>query len=323
VAKLIGASRSIFVAVRNGSERMLPGSRWSGLPTEQSIRLIKGIGTLLALQLTVALALPAQQEIAKLFPPQPTGFVTDVAHLLDAEQAAGLEARLKHLQDVTGADIAVVTLPTIGDQDPAAVALAIGRAWKVGGKADIGDKRRNAGLVMLLVPRTSEHKGEIRIEVGQGLEGAITDSRAGEIRDAMIEMLKRGEYGPALNVGTSVAADIIARDLGVQDSSLIRERPQPRQSGNRISTFRLVLYAIVFIIWIISIIARNRGGRGGRGGGSGIGGGWLLPYMIGRSFGGGGGFGGSGFGGGGGGGGGFGGFGGGGGFSGGGSGGSF
>jgi uncharacterized protein len=298
----------------------LPVAGWSGLPREQSIRLIKAIGTLLALQLMVAFALPAQQEITKLFPAAPTGFVTDVAHLLDAGQAAALEARLKHLQDVTGADIAVVTLPTIGDQDPAAVALMIGRTWKVGGKADIGDKRRNAGLVMLLVPRTSEHKGEIRIEVGQGLEGAITDTRSGEIRDAMIEMLKQGQYAQALDVGTSVAADIIARDLGVQDSSLIRQRPAPRQGGNRIGTMRLVLYAIVFIIWIISIIMRNRGGRGGRGGGSG--GGWLLPYMIGRSFGGGGGFGGGGFGGGGGGGG-FGGFGGGGGFSGGGSGGSF
>lgn len=286
------------------------------------VRVNKGIGSLLALQLAIAAALPAQQgDVAKLFPAQPAGFVTDVAKLLDDGQRDALEARLKHLQDVTGADIAVVTLPTIGDRSPEEVALAIGRSWKVGGKADIGDNRRNAGLVILLVPHTSDHKGEIRFEVGQGLEGSLTDGKTGEIRDAMIPALSRGEYAPALDLGTSMAADVIARDLGVQDSSLLRKQPVRRVNERR-STFplRIILYGIVALFWIISIIIRNRGGRGGRGGG--IGGGWLLPYMIGRSFGGGS-FGGGGFGGGGGGGGGFGGFGGGGGFSGGGSGGSF
>ena len=276
----------------------------------------KGIGSLLALQLAIATALPAQQgEIAKLFPAQPAGFVTDVAHLLDAGRRESLEARLKHLQDVTGADLAVVTLPTIGERAPSEVALAIGRAWQVGGKAEIGDKRRNAGLVILLVPRTADHRGEIRFEVGQGLEGSLTDSKTGEIRDAMTPALRQGQYGAALDLATSMAADIIARDLGVQDSSLLRRQlPQRPTTQPTRSTFRFILYAIIAMIWIISIIARNRGGRGG----GGIGGGWLLPYMIGRSLGGGGGFGGGG-----GGGGGFGGFGGGGGFSGGGSGGSF
>jgi uncharacterized protein len=282
------------------------------------ITVHKGIGSLLALQLAIVAALPAQQgEIVKLFPAQPTGFVTDVAHLLDAGQRDALEARLKHLQDVTGADIAVVTLPTIGDRSPQEVAFAIGRTWGVGGKAAIGDNRRNAGLVILLVPRTSDHKGEIRFEVGQGLEGSLTDAKTGEFRDAMLPALNQGDYGAALDLGTSMAADAIARDLGVQDSTLLRKQHRV-STGSRVSPFRVILYVIIAIIWIISLIAR-RGGRGGRGGG--IGGGWLLPYMIGRSFGGGGGFGGSGFSGGGGGG--FGGFGGGGGFSGGGSGGSF
>jgi uncharacterized protein len=282
----------------------------------------KGIGTLLALQLALVTALAAQQaEVAKLFPAQPTGFVTDAAGLLDAGRRNALEARLQHLQDATGADIAVVTLPTIGDRAPAEVALAIGRAWGVGGKAAIGDRRRNAGLVILLVPRTSDHKGEIRFEVGQGLEGSLTDGKTGEIRDAILPALKDGRYGDALDLATSMTADIIARDLGVQDSSLLRKRQAQTREIRPGSVVRFGIYAIIFIIWIISLIARNRGGRGGRGGG--IGGGWLLPYMIGRSFGGGGGFGGGGFGGGGGGGGGFGGFGGGGGFSGGGSGGSF
>ena len=46
-----------------------------------------------------------------------------------------------------------MTLPTIGDHDEGEVALAIGRKWGVGARAEIGDARRNAGLVLLLVPR--------------------------------------------------------------------------------------------------------------------------------------------------------------------------
>lgn len=280
---------------------------------------MKGIGAVAALQLALAAALPGQQGgTSTVFPAQPTGYVTDAAHLLDAATHDALEARLQHLKDVTGAEVAVVILPTIGDFAPADVARDIGRAWKVGANAAIGDKLRNAGAVVLLVPRTSDHKGEIYFSAGQGLEGSLTDARVGTIRDAMMPAFGQQHYAAALDLATSMISDVVARDLGVQDTSLLRARPPPRPAVRSVNLFKLVIYAIVFIIWILSLVARNRGGRGGRGGG-GIGG-WIVPYMIGRSFGGGGGFGG-GFGGGGGGG--FGGFGGGGGFSGGGAGGSF
>lgn len=277
-------------------------------------RLRKGIGALLALQLIGAVAATAQDSAVRaLFPARPTGFVTDAANLLDQGTRARLEQRLEHLRQVTGAEVAVVTLPTIGDRPVEEVSLAIGRAWGVGANARIGDARRNAGLVMLLVPRTPEHKGEIRLEVGQGLEGIITDSRSGEIADAMLPDLREQRWGDALDVGTALVADRIARELGVQDSALV----QPRRESKQLPVGLIVFGLWVAILLIAALSRRGGGGRGGRGGG-----GWILPYMIGRSMGGGfgGGWGGGGFGGGGGG---FGGFGGGGGFSGGGGGRSF
>ena len=79
----------------------------------------KGIGALLALQLAVVAVVSAQgQGITALFPARPTGFVTDAAGILDAAAKARLEARLSHLRDVTGAEMAVVTLPTIGSYAP-------------------------------------------------------------------------------------------------------------------------------------------------------------------------------------------------------------
>ena len=289
--------------------------------TERVQSVIKGIGAIAALQLALVAALPGQQGgTSSVFPAQPAGYVTDAAHLLDSGARDALEARLRRLKEVTGAEVAVVILPTIGDFAPADVSRDIGRTWKVGSNAAIGDKLRNAGAVVLLVPRTSDHKGVIYFSAGQGLEGSLTDARLGSIRDAMTPALSQQDYASALDLATSMISDVVARDLGVQDTSLLRARPPPARTARAINPFKLVLYAIIFVIWIVSLVARGRGGRGGRGGGGF--GGWVLPYMIGRSFGGGGGFGGGGFGGGGGGGG-FGGFGGGGGFSGGGAGGSF
>lgn len=284
--------------------------------------MYKAIGLSLAVQLAAVLTLGAQQSpgIDTLFPAQPTGFVNDQAHLLDASAASAIAARLDHLRTVTGAEVTVVTLPSIGDYDAADVAREIGRKWGVGANAQIGDKRRNAGLVMLVVPHTSQHDGDLRIEVGQGLEGAITDATAGQIRDSMITFLQHGDYAGGIDAGTAMVGDLVARDLGVQDSSLVR--PHPPAASHRGTEIKVIFYIVLFIIWIISLSFRRRG-PGGRGGGGGLGS-WVVPYMIGRSFGGGGfgggGFGGSGFGGGGGG---FGGFGGGGGFSGGGAGGHF
>ena len=70
---------------------------------------------------------------------------------VDAPSAATINDLAGRLRAATGAELAVVTLPAIGDRAPVDVATAIGRAWGVGAKADIGDERRNAGMVLLLL----------------------------------------------------------------------------------------------------------------------------------------------------------------------------
>lgn len=262
--------------------------------------------------LAVVPALAAQSpEVLKLFPSQPSGYVTDAAHLLQSAESQEMEGLILRLKDVTGAEIAVVTLPTIDDRSEAEVALAIGRTWGVGAKGSIGDSARNAGIVLLLVPRQN-HKpgtGKVRIEVGRGLEGIVTDARAGMIRrDVMGPLLAKEEYGPALVAGVQALVGQIAQGFGVSDSALTAYAPRPQPSGNGRGSPLLSLLPLIFIIFFIVLGSFGRRGRR-----RGIY--WGGPW-IGGGFGGGGGWGGGG-------GGGFGGFGGGGGFSGGGSGGSF
>jgi uncharacterized protein len=268
----------------------------------------KATALLAVLQLIVMPAWAQNRGLDSLIPAQPVGYVNDFASVLDAESAAKMEDLVQRLRAATGAEIAVVTLPSIGDREASEVALAIGRKWKVGSKAEIGDARRNAGIVLLLVPRRpgDPNSGQIRIEVGQGLEGIVTDAAAGQVRDLMRPELSSEKYGSGLLIGVRALSSLIARGFGVSDTSLTAYQPQNPSGGSPVGSSLIpILFLIVFMLLASGAGSRRRRRRGVYWGGPWIGGGW----------GGGGGFGGGG--------GGFGGFGGGGGFSGGGAGGRF
>ena len=247
--------------------------------------------------------------------PAPTGMVNDFAGVLPAATAQRLERLVTSVRTRSGGEIAVVTLRDLGGRDVGDVALQIGRDWKVGANAGIGDKARNAGVVLLVVPKetSADHKGHIFIATGQGVEGFIPDAVAGDIRREALPALRGADYATAITIMTQRIAEKYAAEFGFAlDSGDVQHvaaaRPPPRQSAGRISpVFFIVVIMIIF--FILSAISRRRGGGGGAGG---------VFYGGGWSSGGGGWSSGGGDSGGG-----FGGFGGGGGFSGGGSGGDW
>ena len=235
---------------------------------------------------------------------------------MDQAAEARITGLTTRLEAATGAEIAVVTLPTIGDREEADVAREIGRAWGVGEDAAVGDPDRNAGIVLLVVPRQEGRPGtgRVRIEVGRGLEGIVTDVVAGRVRDLMGERLAREDYAGALQAGVESLASIIARGFGVSDTALTNAQPvRAPRGGNPLAGSLPILLFIVFIVISQIMSGRGRSGRRRRrnvywGGGPWIGGGGFGGGLGGGGWGGGGGFGG---------------FGGGGGFSGGGAGGRF
>jgi uncharacterized protein len=253
--------------------------------------------------------------------PPPRGLVNDFANVIPAANAARIERIAQDVRDKSKGEMAIVTLSDLQGRDPSEIALRIGREWKVGNLAPIGDRSRNAGVVILLVPKetSSDGQGHCRIETGQGTEGFITDATSGDICREATPAFRERDYGTGLELVTLRVAQRYAQEFGFTLDTALAEpampatrRAPPSDGGGGINP--LVLLVILFVV--LSLLGGGR--RRGCGG--------CIPIFIpfggwgggGRGGWGGGGWGGGGFGGGGGGG--FGGFGGGGGFSGGGGG---
>jgi uncharacterized protein len=252
--------------------------------------------------------------------PAPVGYVNDFAGVLTPEAKARLEELSQRLNAATRGELVIVTMADLGGRPKEDVARELGRQWKVGAGAKIGDAARNAGVIVLVVPKeTSSDGGHCRIEVGQGAEGFITDATSGTLcRDATPQFRVR-DYSGAIEYIAGAISERYAESFGVTldggAPNPSRSRRSERSGDQPGPSPFMVLLAIIIIVMVLSSMGRRRRGCVG-----------CLPIpipgpRIGGGFGGGGfsgGFGGGGFGGGGGGG--FGGFGGGGGFSGGGGG---
>ena len=245
----------------------------------------------------VALLASPAPSAAQVDVPSAQGYVTDLAGFLQPQEKASLEALMRSYQSGTGHEIALLTVPDLGGQPIERYALEVGRSWKIG--------REGKDDGALLVVSKADRK--MRIEVGRGLEGNLTDSISGRIiRDIITPRFKRGEFYDGMRLGIEAMHAAIGGDYGPLERAKRRSRPGAGLLG---------LLPLIFFFIIFSGAMGGRGGRGGRGGG----GGWVWPLLMISAASGGGRRGGFGGGGGGGFGGGFGGFGGGGGFSGGGA----
>lgn len=239
--------------------------------------------------------------------PKPTGYVSDLAHVVDAGSKEQLESFCAAVEQQLGVQFALVTVDSVDDRPIRDIALEIARKWGV------GDRKSNQGVLLLLAIR--DRKSDI--ETGRGIEPYLTDGFSGSTLRSMRPDLRAGNYGAALTAAAQEMANQIAQGKGVSFSGNLPERkPVGRERSGRSGglPFPLIIFGIFFLLWLF-----GRGGRRGGGGryGGGGGGNFLTGMLIGNMLGGRRGGGGSdwgsggGFGGGSGGGGGFGGFGGG------------
>jgi uncharacterized protein len=232
--------------------------------------------------LCLAVALAADVTALK-----PQGYVSDFAGVVDAGSRQQLETYCASLEQTTGVQLAFVTLQSLNGEPVDQVANDLFRKW------GIGQKGKDNGVLLLL----SIGDRRSRLELGYGLEPAITDGMAGDVLRAMRPYLRAGRYGDAL---LEAANSIGTRIAQAKDVIPAAPAPQPRHRRSREPVLPIgVIGAGILVLFILSALmggGRRRGGPGGGVGGFLIG--MFLGNMMGRGWGGGfGGGGGGGFGG--------------------------
>lgn len=182
--------------------------------------------------------------------PTPRGFVTDTASVIPTEIGGRIEARLEELRSKTGAEVAIVTVPSIHPLTVEEYANELFARWGV------GQKGKDNGVLILLALK----ERKVRIETGYGIEPILPDGKAGAIiREVMLPRFKQGALGEGLAAGAEAVAKIIAEAEGV---TLSGSRSAPPATGRQIPfevvAFLILAGSFVFFFWLPTWLGSGR-----------------------------------------------------------------
>lgn len=214
--------------------------------------------------LSLALLLAACSFAADWAELKPQGYVNDFAGVLNPQAREGLERYCKRVEQATGAQIALVTIPTLDGEPIEDVANLLYRRWGV------GSKKSDEGVMVLLAIRDRRS----RLEVGYGLEPTLTDGFVGGVLRSMRPALRKGDYDAAMSEAAQTVGEAIARAKNVtitMDRPTRGERPRPQGFP-----WHSIITAIGIMLFV-AFLGRGRGGSYRRSGG---GGGDVLMGMI-------------------------------------------
>jgi uncharacterized protein len=142
------------------------------------------------------LFLPVQA--AALEVPALQGYVNDYAGLISPEAKAKLANDLRAFEQSDSTQVVILTIPSLEGEDLEGFSIRVATTWK------IGRKTRDNGVLLLV----AKQERKIRIEVGKGLEGVLTDLLSGRIIDLVIKPnFKRGDYSGGLVAGVAAIID--------------------------------------------------------------------------------------------------------------------
>lgn len=218
--------------------------------------------------LLLVLGLAAGAEAA-VNPPPLTGRVVDAAGVLPAEKVREIEAMLAAHEAKTTEQVVVATVPSLDGNDIETYANETFRIWK------LGQKDKNNGVLFLIAP----NEREMRIEVGYGLEGTLTDAISSQIiRNIVTPYFKAGNLPGGVAAGTEAILKVLGGEA-------LPEAQAQNDWENAIP------FIVFFLIWLFFVANARRRGRGGGmwWGGGGFGGGGFGGGGGGGGFSGGGG----------------------------------
>jgi len=183
---------------------------------------------LLVLLLAGIVAMP----VAALDAPRLKGHVNDYAGMLSPASQRQLEALLTDFEQKESTQIVLLTVPSLRGDSLEDFSIRVAEAWKIGqAEADNG--------AILLIAKADR---KIRIEVGYGLEGRLTDLISGRIiRNVIAPHFRKGAFEQGIAAGISAMIDAVRGEFSADEST---PRPRSKQTGIPF----LPLLAIFFLL---------------------------------------------------------------------------
>ena len=203
--------------------------------------------------------------------PSLTSPIVDNANLISDGVEQNINNQLQELSNSTGIQLAVLTIPTLEDEVLESYSMKVAETWK------LGSAEKDTGVLLLI----ALEERSIRIEVGYGLEGVLTDTKCGLIiRNVIAPEFRNGNYQAGI---VNAVNNMVGLVKG--DESLVSKKVLNESSGDSSAFIFMgivLLYGFIFVMAVIS--SKKRGPRTGTGTRT-------TPYVhhIPRNFGGGGG----------------------------------
>ncbi len=195
--------------------------------------------------------------------PSPSGYVNDFAGVIGPQDQQVINALAAELESKTTSQIAVVTVQSTGDESIEEYAVKLFQKW------GIGHKGKDNG-VLFLIANKDHH---LRIEVGYGLEGVLTDALCSRIiNQIVVPEIKQGNMSDGILQGTKAIVSLVAKEYGVS----ITGQEAAVYSGLHQDTSGV--WIIIFVFLLIFVFYASSFSRPGVGwynyGGGGFGGGF-------------------------------------------------
>nr|WP_245428920.1 YgcG family protein [Phyllobacterium phragmitis] len=171
--------------------------------------------------------------------PALTGRVVDAANVIDPQTRAALDDKLAAFEAKSSDQVVVVTVPSLEGEDIESYSNRLFRSWA------LGQKQENNGILLVVAPNDRK----VRIEVGYGLEGTMTDALSSVIiRSAIIPAFRQGDYSGGISRGVDGILTVLAGDSAEFEARAKRNiQAQSSASGTDwISVIFMTFWAFIF-----------------------------------------------------------------------------
>jgi uncharacterized protein len=202
---------------------------------------------IISLFLALSPSLPALRCAHALDVPPLKGYVNDYANMISPSAKAKIEAELKSFEQSDSTQVVILTIPSLKGEVLEDFSIKVAETWK------IGQKGKDNGIVLLV----ANQERKIRIEVGRGLEGRLTDLTAGRIIDLVIKpRFKRGDFDGGFVAGISSLIDATRGEFKVED------KPRPARVRRHVPIPTLLIFGGI-ALFMLGSFSRVLGGMAG------------------------------------------------------------